>query len=727
MPTTPLRRKKRLPLSFVATCSAGLEHLVAEEVTGYKGTILDTTLGAVTWQGSLESAYRACLFSRFASRVLLDLARFQAPDPDAIYAFGLDMDWEAVFDVHRSLAIFCTLSGKSPITHSRFAALRLKDAIADAFRKRTGRRPSVDLHRPDIRLNLHIQGTTATLALDLSGESLHRRGYREGTGIAPLKESLAAALVHLSGWLDIAGEGATLLDPMCGSGTLLIEAAMMFADSAPGLNRDHFGFLAWNRHDSRLWERLLDEARQREAEGLQRDFPEIRGYDADPEVIGIARRNIQAAGFADVITVEQGQLATTQCPEKPGVLLTNPPYGERLSQRQAVKYLYQYLGRKFSNDFSAWKLALFTANPEFMQLPKIQWQKRHTLYNGPLKCQFLAGNAHQKPDAAAQRKVLRSGIEHPLARRLEKNCARLFPLAEREGVECFRVYDSDIPEFNLAIDCYGPWIHVLEYAAAKSVDQRLAEERFREALTVLRDLFQVRKQQIFIKHRNTRQHHRKAQGKLREVKEKDCRLLVNLSDHQGTGLHLERRTVRERIKKRAAQGHFLYLFAHTGAATAHAALGGALSTTSVDSSEAHLSIANANLAVNGFGGPLHRLIKADPLKFLRMKVTKRLYDLILVAPPSLLKGRKNQPDFDVQRDHREILELAMSRLTPKGTLVFTTSLRSFTLDAELNNLFQLEDISHQTLPFDFQKGSRTRNHCFELHHKAKRLPADPQA
>ena len=214
--------------------------------------------------GNLETGYRACLWSRFASRILLELARFDAPDPDALYTHAGTILWDDHFTVESTFAVHTTLVNAT-LNHSQFASLRIKDAIVDQFRKRFGKRPDVDASAPDIRINLHVQGTDASLSLDLSGESLHRRGYRTGSGEAPLKETLAAAIVRLSGWLDRAESEPILLDPMCGGGTLLIEAALMLSNSAPGLLRKTFGFMAWNKHDPQLWERLVQEALDRES------------------------------------------------------------------------------------------------------------------------------------------------------------------------------------------------------------------------------------------------------------------------------------------------------------------------------------------------------------------------------------------------------------------------------------------------------------------------------
>ncbi|MEN8199284.1 MAG: THUMP domain-containing protein, partial [Thermodesulfobacteriota bacterium] len=296
-----MSKAKKRTYSLTASCAAGLESLVAEEISGFGGREIESAKGLVTWQGDIESAYRSCLWSRCASRVFLKVADFPAPDEDALYEGAKQVDWAKQMGVGSTFAVDCSLS-QSAISHSGFAALRVKDALVDQFREKCGERPSVSVVRPDIRIHLYIHKDHATLSLDLSGESLHRRGYRkEGGSLAPLKESLAAAIVQLAGWTPETEPDTMLLDPMCGSGTLLIEAALIFGDAAPGLSRSYFGFSGWKEHDKDLWARLVDEAVAREEAGLERQWPLILGYDADPRAVAVARKNIENACYEEKI------------------------------------------------------------------------------------------------------------------------------------------------------------------------------------------------------------------------------------------------------------------------------------------------------------------------------------------------------------------------------------------------------------------------------------------
>ena len=726
-PTTA-RKKRKQPLRFTATCGFGLEPLVREEIATFGGEEIAVHPGAVTWSGNLETGYRACLWSRFASRILLGLAHFDASTTDALYTHAGNILWDNHFTWKSTFAVHTTLVNAA-LSHSQFASLRVKDAIVDQFRKRFGKRPNVDPLHPDLRFHLHVQGTEAVLSLDLSGDSLHRRGYRVDSCEAPLKETLAAAIIRLSGWLDRTDAEPVLIDPMCGSGTLLIEAALMLSDSAPGLLRKTFGFMAWNKHDPQLWDRLMQEAVDRESQGVPAVWPQFIGYDADPKVVAAAGKNVIAAGLREVIVIKQRQLARLHSPAPSGCLLTNPPYGERLSEKETVKYLYRCLGRIFRDQFAGWTLSFFTANPDLAEITGVRWQERHRLFNGPIKCQLLVGQEH-----TAQEQPARQWIPAPLpagmpgedfANRLLKNCDTLLRWAQQKDIACFRLYDADIPEYNLAVDFYEEWIHVQEYAPPADIDPIKAKERFSLALQVIRAVFGVQRSRLFIKTRQkqkgTQQYQKKTgTGILHEVREGNCRFLVNFTDYLDTGLFLDHRLTRARLGALAQDKTFLNLFAYTGTATVHAAAGGATATTSVDTSAAYLARARANLALNGFGGPLHQTIEADCLEWLQH--AQEHYELIFIDPPTFSNARHQKRTFDIQKDHPALLRLAMQRLANGGTLIFSNNFRTFTLEKSLSHDFAIQEISDETIPFDFQRNRRIHR-CWEFRHRPQPLAA----
>ena len=721
-PQIRAKRKKKPGLSYVATCAAGLEELVAGEITACGGRIVDKRGGTVKWQGNLEAGYRLCLWSRFASRVLVQFAEFTAPDTDTLYRQAGKIDWDEHFDPNNTFAVYCTLLD-SPITHSKYAALRIKDAIVDQFRARTGRRPSVDVHQPGARFHLHIDGEQVTLAIDLSGDSLHRRGYRVAGVEAPLKESLAAAIVSLSGLDSSFPADSVVMDPMCGSGTFLIEAAMIYGDSAPGLQRKTFGFNFWQKHDQVLWEKLVTEAVAREEQGLNRKWPQIIGYDADPQAVSAARKNISEAGLDDRITVSQKQAAHLRRPAESGLLVVNPPYGERLSDKEEVKYLYRFMERKIQEEFFSWQIGFFASNPDLAGSSKIAWDETFKLFNGPIKCRLFTGSASRKVEKKqATNFALQDSTVPPegeeFANRLRKNCQRLFRWAEAEGITCFRIYDADLPDYNIAVDLYEEWVHVQEYAPPKKIDPAKAAHRFGLALEIIREILKVPRSRLFIKTRQKKKgkdqyQKKKGKGKLLEVRENSSSFLVNFTDYLDTGLFLDHRETRKRLASLANGKKFLNLYGYTGSATVQAIAGGAIATTTVDSSATYLQRYRANLALNGFGGPQHVTVQKDCMRWL--KESRERFGVIFVDPPTFSNDRHRKNVFSVQDDHETLLRLAMKRLTRDGLLVFSTNFRKFKLAESLQQDFGVREITEQTIPEDFRR-KPPAHRCWELRH-----------
>lgn len=707
---------------IVAGCAAGLENLVLEEVGLFGGKDVVAGIGVVRWSGTLESAYRCCLWSRFASRIFLELWQFPVTDEDSLYNAACSAGWNEHLTEETTFAVSCTLSGESHITHSRFAALRLKDGLVDYFRARTGKRPSVKTDRPEIQVHLHIENNIATISLDLSGESLHRRGYRDASGKAPLKETLGAAIVALSNWLQ---DSQTLVDPMCGTGTLLIEAALMFGDIAPGLSRRYYAFMGWLGHDAELWSRLVDEASVREELGENKNWPLIVGYDCDPLVVRAARKNVQLAGLDQYITIKQGDVANLEAPGKNGMLLSNLPFGERLSETELVAQLYRGYGRILRQRFPDWKVGVFIANPELTDSFGLPWDQKHRLFNGSIACRLLIGqvvggeqNFRWQPQAPTK-----GELENEFANRLFKNLKHMLRWAEVEGISCFRVYDRDLPEYNFSIDIYGKWIHIQEWAPPKTIDPQIATARLGSAVIAVKEILGARSDRVFLKTRERqkgrKQYEKKGNNrKMYEVKEGNCSFLVNFTDYLDTGLFLDHRPIRQRIFALAGGKRFLNLYGYTGTATVHAAMGGALSTTTVDLSANYLQWTRMNLALNGLGEVTNKVEKADCIEWLG--ACRTTFDLIFIDPPTFSNTKKEMRVFDIQEDHERLINLAMSCLDINGLLIFSTNFRRFSLAKVLCEKYTVTDISKQSLPLDFSRDKKIHQ-CWEFRHQT-RLP-----
>lgn len=710
-------------IHFFATAARGLGDLLAAELRGLGARDVRALSAGVGFAGDLAVAYRVCLWSRLANRILMPIARFQAPDPEHLYRQVHDLPWEEHLGPDATLAVDCTAIDAA-IGHSRYAALKVKDAIVDRFRERTGARPSVDVERPDLALNLHLRGSDARLAVDLSGGSLHRRGYRSEAGAAPLKENLAAAILLLAGWPEAAAAGSGLLDPLCGSGTLVIEAALMAADSAPGLLRGRFGFEGWLGHRPELWQPLLEEAQARRAAGLER-LPPLFGYDADPEVVAMARANVARAGVDEHVVVACRALGEPP-PRLParGLLVANPPYGERLGEATALRPTYAALGELLRR-LPDWRAAVLTGNPELAGHIGLKPSHDQELFNGPIACRLFhypAASEHAAGGGDAELAAAPGAVA--FANRLRKNLKHLSRWARREGVECWRAYDQDLPEYAFAVDLYRGerlWVHVQEYSPPATVDPQAALRRTQEALAVLPQVLEIPPGQLFFKQRRRQkgsaQYSKLAEtGRYYEVREGGLRFLVNFTDYLDTGLFLDHRLTRGLLREQAAGKRFLNLFAYTGTATVHAAAGGAAVTTSVDLSRTYLDWAQRNLALNGLAGPQHRFIQADCLHWLEQQAADRRaprYDLIFLDPPTFSASKRMDGTLDVQRDHVAMLRAAAALLATGGELVFSNNYRGFRLDSEALDELAIEDISARTIPEDFRRRP-TIHRCWRI-------------
>jgi 23S rRNA (guanine2445-N2)-methyltransferase / 23S rRNA (guanine2069-N7)-methyltransferase len=708
---------------FFATCPKGLEYLLRDELTAL-GASAQEALAGVRFGGDIECAYRACLESRLASRILLPVTEFETNDADTLYAGAHAVDWAQHFAPDATLAIDATGTSGS-IVHSGFAAQRVKDAIADQCRERFDARPSIQPERPDVRLNLRLHKGRATLSVDISGEPLHRRGWRRGQGEAPLKENLACAMLLRARWPEIHAGGGALLDPMCGSGTLLVEAAWMAAGVAPALQRDYFGFLGWRGHDAALWQKLHEAAEARALEGLRNLRPCFFGSDSDPQMIATSTHNLQNAGVAGFAHLDKRPVEHLEPPPgfATGLVITNPPYGARMGDPAALPSLYEALGARLREGFVDWHAAVLTSEPELVHALGLRPAKRYVLFNGAIECRLALFDIHA-PALAAAPAPLSPGAEM-VANRIRKNLRNMRKELSRDGVACFRAYDADLPEYAAAIDVYRgwpedapsigepadtqTWLHVQEYAPPASIDAEAALKRWRELQRAACDALDVPRSRLVLKTRargrgGSRYGKLAARDEYLVVEEGGLHFLVNLRDRLDTGLFLDHRRVRARLRELARGRDMLNLFAYTGTASVYAAAGGARSTTSVDLSPVYLEWASRNLVLNGQTGAAHQLVQADAMAFLRGGRTR--YGLVYVDPPTFSNSARAE-DFDVQRDHVELLEACGKRLRDDGVIVFSNNYRRFKLDAEvLSRTFAIEDIGRTSIPPDFARRPR---------------------
>jgi 23S rRNA (guanine2445-N2)-methyltransferase / 23S rRNA (guanine2069-N7)-methyltransferase len=709
-----------LQTNWLATCPKGLELLLAEELQAMGAEGVKETVAAVHFQGSLELAYRACLWSRLANRILMPLQSFMLNESDDLYNECNDIPWEEHFSAAQSIAIDFIGTSRL-IDNTMYGSQRVKDAVVDRIRRIEGERPNVDTKNPDIRIQVRQHKGRVTVSLDISGESLHRRGYRTGQGTAPIKENLAVALLLRAGWPAMAAEGGALLDPMCGSGTLIIEGAMMAADIAPGMLRERYGFDQWLQHDAELWQRLVDEAHQRKATGLENLELDIRGYDANPRVLEYTTQNIENAGLDGHIRLAHKPIDQFGKPTaERGLLLTNPPYGERLGEVDELIPLYQKLGTVLQKNFQGWKAAIFTGNVDLGRETDLSPTKQYSLFNGTIPCKLLVFEDMTSKSAKIAARLSTPAPAQDLSEgarmvlnRFKKNQRRLDGWRKKSGISCYRLYDADIPEYAVAVDIYDQSIYVQEYAPPNTISEKVARERFAEIKQAVKEFSANFRGKIHYKERRRQkgdsQYQRLNEGPSEtiQVNEGNAHFEVNLSDYLDTGLFLDHRPVRFLIGDMVKGKTFLNLFCYTAAASVQAALAGASSSLSIDMSNTYLDWAQRNFDLNSLRSSKHTLLRADCLKWLEADTEQ--YDVILLDPPTFSNSKKMNSVLDIQRDHGDMIRATMAKLAPEGTLIFSNNFRKFKMDELTLRQFDCENITPKTLDVDFERNPRIHN------------------
>ena len=707
-------------LTFFATCPKGMDDLLASELTQMGACNLKPAVAGVGFEGNLEVGYRVCLGTRLASRILLQLGEFPASDDAQLYQGVQQIDWHEHLEIDGTLAVSCQLN-KSSMTNSHYATLKIKDAIVDQFNERFEQRPWVDREQPDIRVHVYVERDVARISLDLSGDAAHKRGYRSAQVLAPMKENLAAAILLRAGWPNASN---TLVDLMCGSGTLLIEAALMSLHCAPGLEREYFGFLRWKKHDAALWQQIRQAAQTLRKESKQTIKLSIRGYDQSDEAVDAARQNIHAAGLDDFIQVEQRALnACTMPSEQTGLVVVNPPYGERLGDVRQLAYTYAELGDCWKQYFPGWTVALFTGNHDLAKLVGLRTHKTNTLYNGAIECGLFHYHINEKPadDAITPAQEKADEARTAFVNRLTKNHKHYSRWAQRNGIECYRVYDADIPEYAVAVDVYGSWLHVQEYAPPATVDVRMAQRRMRQVMQALPDALGVETAHVVFK---TRQHQKGSSQYEKQddanhvliVEEAGLKFYVNLEDYLDTGLFLDHRLTRALIRDLSRNKRVLNLFAYTGTASVYAVAGGASAVTTIDMSRTYIDWAERNFRLNDMRVSSHAFIQADCVQWLNEQTPGEQYDVIFLDPPTFSNSKRMEDVLDIQRDHVQLITSCMTLLSEQGVLIFSNNFRRFKLDAALSEQFSVNDISAKTLPEDFKRNPKIHR-CWEIKNK----------
>ncbi|WP_077598248.1 bifunctional 23S rRNA (guanine(2069)-N(7))-methyltransferase RlmK/23S rRNA (guanine(2445)-N(2))-methyltransferase RlmL [Olsenella urininfantis] len=756
-------------LPFFASCPAGFEQLLSDELASLGLSRIRPLRGQVSFEGPLADAYRACLWSRLASRVVLVLARVGAADADALYEGVSGIAWEDHLALGSSFAVDAH-GTNDRLRNTQFVALRSKDAIADRLLSRQGARPLVDVAHPDVSVVVRVSRDHASVGIDLSGAPLFRRGYEPSRSssrapFAPLRPDYAAALLAQGGWFRQLRHGApTLVSVFSGAGTLLVEAAAQALDRAPGLLRAHWGFEGWSGHDAGAWAGLLAEAQERARD--QRTDLTLVGVDARAGAEGAALQLLRAAGmdvrprFASSVSAvgKLGRCEPLVCCDlswlgedevaQEAMALSELAGSGALAKAGLVSLCRGTVADAAVGSAASDSLAVFVGQDK---AGIRSWGPGSLLTPRPqIDIPSRTGGA------AARLSVFLEGSEQ-FARRLAKVARQRGRWARQEDVSCYRVYDSDLPEYAVSIDLFegselmpsrrgrGRWLQVYEYAAPREVDPSLARERLLDVLAIAPQVLGVDPENVFVRvrsrNRGGSQYAEEASG-IRErrsgtgrstgklpplpvgahlVDEGGLTFEVNFSARLDCGIFLDHRETRSMVREMAKQTkgskRFLNLFAYTGSASCYAADGGCRHTTTVDMSRPSLNWARRNMERNGFVGPEHEFVQADVIAWVgEQRHTPNRWDLVFCDVPTFSnsKGMRGR-SWDVQRDHAELLIGVSRLLTRAGVAVFSCNLRGFRPDTETlaKAGVALEDVTAETIPEDFSRNPKI-HHCYLL-------------
>lgn len=732
-------------MNVFVSCPRGLQYLLEAELKELGLTELKPLLAGVEASATLDQIYKILLWSRIANRVFLSLAQAKIDKGDDLYALASSIRWLDHFEVESSFSVAFAGTNKA-ITNTTFGALKIKDAIVDQFRDELGERPSVDKGNPKIRISAKLNKGVATISIDLAGESLHKRGYRIDKGPAPLKENVAAALLKQSGWATMLDDSPYFLDPMCGSGTFCIEAAMIATNTAPGLQRPLWGFDYWKQHDSRMWAALVASATEASLVGKSAFKGRVLGLDCDSRVVAVAWENAERSGMREFLHFEKRDVAELELPVQAGrgLCLTNPPYGERLGEQDVLTELYRTLGEKFSEVLLGWRAGVFTGNEALEKCIGWKYYKRYKLYNGAIESALLLfeieeGNRfkHQWMPPIEQMqnpnywRATNEDRAQMFSNRLLKNRKQIAKWAARSNIHCYRLYDADMPEFAFAVDVYQSednvsHLYVQEYAPPKTIDERASMERLSEGMSVIRDTLDVDAENIFLKQRRVQkgssQYEKSERYSEIVAREGQARLIVKLGAYLDTGLFLDHRPMRRWMFENANGKRVLNLFSYTSVVSVQAALGGASAVHSVDMSQTYLKWSQENFELNNLKSNDYTFERANCVEWLDEMVERQqfkdassvqsdTFDIIFVDPPSFSNSKRMEGVFDVQRDHNEVIRNAMKLLRADGVLIFSTNLRRFSLDPSLSEDFVVTDKTKFSLDKDFDRNQKI-HHCW---------------
>ncbi|MBV1909706.1 MAG: bifunctional 23S rRNA (guanine(2069)-N(7))-methyltransferase RlmK/23S rRNA (guanine(2445)-N(2))-methyltransferase RlmL [Kangiellaceae bacterium] len=727
---------------FFASCASSLEYLLVDELNQLGAENVREGLSVVNFEAEWSVLYDILMWSRVASRVMYPVASFEAKDEQALYDNTSIIDWSQHLGIGSSFLVNAQ-SFRSDLSHTKYVSQRIKDAIVDHFVESGSARPDVDFIQPDVAIHCKIRHNQVTISIDFAGVGLHKRGYRSEGGAAPIKENLAAALLMRAGWLVKCEQKddleLALYDPMCGSGTFLVEAAMMALDIAPGHFREYLGIFGWLQFKPDLWESTVENANKKKVDNANKQRLVILGSDINPKAVRTAQTNIalaQVDKFIKIRIAGLDQVDQIELPEA-GVVIVNPPYSERLGEFDQVKSTYNQLGDLLKSKFSGWNASILCPNKDFGHAMGIRAKKIYKFNNGSIACEllnleiksesFVKKQNNDQFDPQFREKLSEAGLE--FCNRLSKNRTRLKKFLSKNNLSCYRIYDADLPDYNAAIDVYGDKLNIQEYKAPKSVEPKLANRRLMEIQRAAAGVFEIPLNNVFIKQRRQQkgdwQYETKGRSesgaitdkKFWEINEGGRKFLINLADYLDTGLFIDHRLTRAMVADLSKGKKLLNLFCYTGSVSVYAATAGAMKTVNVDMSNTYLSWAQDNFRLNNIDSSKHQFIRDDSLRWLdEAKQNTEKFDVIFLDPPTFSNSKKMQDHFEVQTDHVSLIENCIELLELNGILIFSNNFAQFKMEFEGNERIAVSEITKKTTSQDFFRKSLHR--CWKIQLRA---------
>ena len=693
--------------SLFVSCPRNIEYLLQDELESIGLEVTKVTPFGVYGDADLKTIYQICLYSFLANRVQCILLTSAVTSAASIVSVVKQFDWSSVFSSDCSFAV--EFHGKSQyLRNTMYGAQLVKDGVVDYFSEH-GDRPNVDKREPDVLLHAYLKKDELIVSLDMVGYSLHQRGYREAAGRAPIKENLAAALLKRAKWPELSQQGYALVDPFCGSGTFLMEGMMMASNFPPGLIRTDQAFVHWEGHDTALWLSLREEAKDQ----VTPCSNVIKGYDSDVEMVDIASQHMASLDLFSSIAIEKRAVEDFQSVAPLGLLISNPPYGERMDEVFNLVPVYEALGSALFMSCQGWKAAIFTSDTMLAKSIGLRVSKTYHFFNGALETDLYLYDLDETNQLKTDGYSGRSEQVMALVNRLKKNKKKLSQWLKQSQHTCYRLYDADLPDYAFVIDVYNDWVHVQEYAPPDEIPEHKAKKKIHELLRVLPEVLSISADHVVFKQRKRqkgREQYVSAEqkGQTIRVQEGEATFVVNLHDYLDTGLFIDHRSLRMFFGSRLPGKRLLNCFCYTGAFSVHAALNGFL-TWNVDLSKTYLQWAKDNFRANQIDMSHHHFIQADCLAWL--KDCRETFDVILLDPPSFSNSKRMQGVLDVQRDHEFLINDAMRCLDKGGRLYFSTNLRRFRLAKVIEEAFKVTDMTSQTLDVDVKK-SRQSHQCF---------------